>query len=62
MVHDIFDIPITTVASEAIFSVGDRVIDTYHTSLAPEKVQVLLCGEDWCRNLYGVKKKNKVNL
>ncbi|OMO54906.1 putative Zinc finger, BED-type [Corchorus capsularis] len=57
--RDILAIPITTVASEAAFSAGSRVIDTYHASLAPETVQALLCGGDWCRNLHGVKKKNK---
>ncbi|GJW62278.1 zinc finger BED domain-containing protein RICESLEEPER 2-like protein [Tanacetum coccineum] len=51
--------PITTVASEATFSAGSRVIDTYRASLAPETVEVLLCGGDWCRSLHGLKRKNK---
>ncbi|OMO51644.1 putative Zinc finger, BED-type [Corchorus olitorius] len=59
MTRDILAIPITTVASEAAFSARSRVIDTYWASLAPETVQTLLCGGDWCRNLHGVKKKNK---
>ncbi|OMO77392.1 putative Zinc finger, BED-type [Corchorus olitorius] len=59
MARDILAIPITTVASEAAFSAGSRVIDTYRASLAPDTVQALLCGGDWCRNLHGVKKKNK---
>ncbi|OMP08157.1 putative Zinc finger, BED-type [Corchorus olitorius] len=59
MARDILVIPITTVASEAAFSAGSRVIDTYRASLAPKTVQALLCGGDWCRNLHGVKKKNK---
>ena len=57
---DILAIPITTVASEATFSAGGRVIDSYRSSLAPDTVQALLCGGDWIRNLHGVKKKNKV--
>ena len=61
MARDILAIPITTVASEATFSAGSRVIDTYRVSLATEIVQTLLCGGDWCRNLHGVKKKNKVS-
>ncbi|GJR60521.1 zinc finger BED domain-containing protein RICESLEEPER 2-like protein [Tanacetum coccineum] len=51
MARDILAIPITTVASEATFSagLGVRWIDTYRASLAPETVEVLLCGGDWCR-------------
>ena len=59
MARDILAIPITTVASEATFSVGGRVIDPYQSSLSSITVEVLLCGRDWCRNL-GVKKKSKV--
>lgn len=61
MARDILAIPITTVASEATFSAGTRVIDPYRSSLSPETVQVLLCGGDWCRHLHGVKKKTKVS-
>ena len=59
MTRDILAIPITTVASEATFSAGGRVIDTYRASLSPETVQVLLCGEDWCRSLHGIKLKKE---
>nr|KAJ0225102.1 hypothetical protein LSAT_V11C100042420 [Lactuca sativa] len=52
MARDILAIPTTTVASEDTFSAGNRVIDTYRASLATETVEVLLCGGDWCRNLY----------
>ncbi|KAL2900158.1 putative AC transposase [Bienertia sinuspersici] len=55
-------IPITTVASEATFSAGGRVIDPYRASLAPETVQMLICTGDWCRALHGVKRKNKVRI
>ncbi|GKA98783.1 zinc finger BED domain-containing protein RICESLEEPER 2-like protein [Tanacetum coccineum] len=62
MARDILAIPITTVASKATFSSGSRVIDTYRASLAPETVEVLLCGGDWCRSLHGLKRKNKVKI
>jgi hypothetical protein len=62
MAADILAIPITTVASEATFSAGTRVIDSYRSSLAPETVEMLLCAGDWCRHLHGVKKKTKVNI
>ncbi|XP_031267578.1 zinc finger BED domain-containing protein RICESLEEPER 2-like [Pistacia vera] len=62
MAHEILVIPITTVASKATFSAGSRVIDTYRSLLSPDTVQVLLCGGDWCHNLYGVKKSYKINV
>ncbi|KAG6502725.1 hypothetical protein ZIOFF_035012 [Zingiber officinale] len=48
LARDILAIPITTVASEATFSVGGRVIDKYCASLAPATVEMLMCGGDWC--------------
>ena len=62
MAADTLTIPITTIVSEATFSVGTRVIDSYRASLAPETVEMLMCAGYWCRNLHGVKKKMKVNL
>ncbi|GJW85388.1 zinc finger BED domain-containing protein RICESLEEPER 2-like protein [Tanacetum coccineum] len=59
MAAHILAILVTTVASEATFSAGGRVIDTYRASLKPETVQALICGGDWVRKLHGVKKKNK---
>ncbi|XP_073125782.1 zinc finger BED domain-containing protein RICESLEEPER 2-like [Henckelia pumila] len=60
MVRDILVIPITTVASEAIFSAGTHVIDKYRASLAPTIVEMLMCGGDWSRKRHGVTKKIKV--
>ncbi|KAK9284383.1 hypothetical protein L1049_023554 [Liquidambar formosana] len=62
MAADILSIPITTVASESAFSAGGRVIDPYRASLATETVQVLMCGEDWARNLRGIKKTHKLEV
>ncbi|KAK4386154.1 putative AC transposase [Sesamum angolense] len=57
MASDLLAVPITTVASEATFSVGSRVIDKYRASLTSDTVQVLMCGGDWLRKRFGVKKK-----
>lgn len=63
MASDILAIPITTVASEATFSAGSRVVDTYHANLSPHTVEALMCGGDWVKNLHGIKKKSrKVNI
>ncbi|KAL6513938.1 hypothetical protein OROHE_019394 [Orobanche hederae] len=57
MVVYVLAIPISTVASEATFSAGTRVIDTYRASLAPKTVEMLMCTGDWCRKLHGIKKE-----
>ncbi|GKB99639.1 zinc finger BED domain-containing protein RICESLEEPER 2-like protein [Tanacetum coccineum] len=59
LARDILAIPITTVASEATFSAGSRVIHKYRASLGVETVQALLCGENWIRNIHGVKNKSQ---
>nr|GMD42501.1 zinc finger BED domain-containing protein RICESLEEPER 2-like [Ipomoea batatas] len=59
MACEILSIPITTVASKSTFSAGGRVIDTYRASLGTNIVQMLLCGSDWLRNLYNLKRKVK---
>lgn len=62
MACDILSVPVTTVASEATFSAGGRVIDDRRTSMSVETVQVLLCGNDWIRNLYGLKTRPRVSV
>ncbi|GKC07020.1 zinc finger BED domain-containing protein RICESLEEPER 2-like protein [Tanacetum coccineum] len=59
MAKDVLAIPISTVASEATFSAGGRVIDPYRSALKSNTVEMLLCGGDWIRQNYGIKKKVK---
>ena len=61
MACEILYIPIITVVSESTFSAGGRVIDAYRSSLGADTVQMLLCGCDWYRNFYGLKRKAKVS-
>ncbi|XP_058785499.1 zinc finger BED domain-containing protein RICESLEEPER 2-like [Vicia villosa] len=59
MVADILAIPISIVASESTFSAGGRVIDEHRSKLNQESVEALICGGDWFRQKYNVKKKSK---
>ncbi|KAL9678681.1 hypothetical protein QQ045_016530 [Rhodiola kirilowii] len=46
---DIFAIPSSTIASEAAFSLGKRVVDPFRASLTPLMVEALVCTTDWVR-------------
>ncbi|XP_071721474.1 zinc finger BED domain-containing protein RICESLEEPER 2-like [Rutidosis leptorrhynchoides] len=59
---DVLAIPISTVASEATFSAGGRVIEPFRSSLAPDTVEMLICAGDWIRQSFGLKKKVKEEL
>nr|XP_027120371.1 zinc finger BED domain-containing protein RICESLEEPER 2-like [Coffea arabica] len=62
MAADILSVPITIVASESTFNAGGRVIDDRRASMSIETVQILLCGNDWIRNLHGLKNKSRESL
>ncbi|XP_074359578.1 zinc finger BED domain-containing protein RICESLEEPER 2-like [Apium graveolens] len=59
MASDVLSIPISTVASESTFSARSRVIEPHRSCLKPEIVEVLLCGADWVRELYELRKAKK---
>jgi hypothetical protein len=47
--QDIMAIPVTTVASESVFSTGGRVISPHRSRLAPKTVEGLMCMQAWSR-------------
>jgi uncharacterized membrane protein len=49
MAQDILDIPISTVASESVFSTSGCISDDFRTSLTPFMLEALLCTQDWLR-------------
>ncbi|KAK4394190.1 Zinc finger BED domain-containing protein DAYSLEEPER [Sesamum angolense] len=53
---DILAVPATTVASEAAFSVGGRVINESRTCLLPDAIEALVVADDW---IGSIPKKSK---
>ncbi|KAL9666464.1 hypothetical protein QQ045_000797 [Rhodiola kirilowii] len=47
MARDLLSIPASTLASEAIFSAGGRVVSVKRASLSPNTVEALICLKDW---------------
>ena len=49
MARDLFVIPVSTVASESVFSTSGRILDPYRSSLTDKMIQNLICTQDWLR-------------
>ncbi|CAM8889600.1 unnamed protein product [Rhodiola kirilowii] len=47
MAKDILSVPASTVASEAAFSAGGRVVSDKRASLSPNTIEALICLKDW---------------
>jgi len=50
--RDIFAIPVTTVASESVFSTSGRVLSEHRRRLTSQMLEALMCSLDWIRNKY----------
>ncbi|GJS76288.1 zinc finger BED domain-containing protein RICESLEEPER 2-like protein [Tanacetum coccineum] len=47
--NDLLAIPVSTVASESVFSTSGRVLDTFRSSLSDKSIKSLICTQDWLR-------------
>ncbi|KAK3175493.1 hypothetical protein Dsin_032588 [Dipteronia sinensis] len=45
--RDIFAMPVSTVASESVFSTGGRILDPFRSSLTPKIVEGLILAGNW---------------
>ena len=46
LARDVLVVPISTIASESVFSIGGRILDPFRNSLSPLMVQNLVCAQD----------------
>ncbi|KAJ3688911.1 hypothetical protein LUZ61_018075 [Rhynchospora tenuis] len=49
LTRDILAVPASTVASESTFSTSGRTLSAVRTSLNDERIQALICTQDWLR-------------
>ncbi|GJX44660.1 zinc finger BED domain-containing protein RICESLEEPER 2-like protein [Tanacetum coccineum] len=61
MARDLLAIPISTVASESVFSTSGRVLDSYRSSLGDKTIECLVCAQDWLRISLNPKKEEDMD-
>ncbi|KAA0035011.1 zinc finger BED domain-containing protein RICESLEEPER 3-like [Cucumis melo var. makuwa] len=49
IVLDVLVVPISMVASESVFSIGGRILDSFCSSLTPKTVETLIYTQNWIR-------------
>ena len=47
MARDVLVVPVSTVASESVFSTRGRTLDPFRSSFSPLMVQNLVCAQNW---------------
>ena len=45
--RDVLTVPVSTVASEAAFSIGGRVVSKKRCNLSPQAIEAVVCLKDW---------------
>ncbi|KAA0063379.1 zinc finger BED domain-containing protein RICESLEEPER 1-like [Cucumis melo var. makuwa] len=49
IVFDVLAVPISIVAFESAFSIGERILDSFRSSLTPKTLETLICTQNWIR-------------
>ena len=65
LARDVLAVPVSTVASESMFSTGGCILDPFRSSLSPLMVQNLVCAQDWLQALVPIsfgKSKDEVEV
>ncbi|RDX81411.1 putative mediator of RNA polymerase II transcription subunit 37c, partial [Mucuna pruriens] len=47
--RDLLAIPVSIMTSESAFSIEEKVLDSYRSSLTPKMVEALICTQDWLK-------------
>jgi len=50
LAKDDLAVPVSAVASESTFSSGDRIVDSFRTSLSGSMIEALICLQSWLRS------------